>query len=116
MKPVSIAILAMAAVVVAAFPVVVLEDGTSDTYKLSRRTGGVGGFQDYVLVPGPAPFDLAGALNEIQGYGVRPRVFCCPCRSLSADLRCTHLDEWQIRSLAEPEYSRSGQDYLSCYT
>lgn len=66
MKFISLSFLSLGVVFVSALPAVVLDDA-SDGQTLSKRGGG---FQDYVIKPGPTGVDLAGALNEIPGYGV----------------------------------------------
>lgn len=59
-------------------PAVVLNSGSSNDIVMKPR-GGSPGFQDYVIPAGPTGVDLAGALNEIPGYGVGcfPRYTAC---------------------------------------
>ena len=72
MKFFSLSLLSAGATIVSALPAVVL-DGAFDGQTLFMRNGGAGGFQDYVIKPGPTGVALAGALNEIPGYGVSSR-------------------------------------------
>lgn len=74
MRSIKLCLLAIgaAAVSISASPLAVLQGpsgGDADALQ-ARGTHGLG-FQDYVIPAGPTGVDLAGALNEIQGYGVR---------------------------------------------
>lgn len=85
MKPFVLALFSLGVVAVSALPVVLLDDAASGSSDLTMRSGGAGGFQDYVIVPGPTGVDLAGAINEIPGYGVSALegIFKVPVYSLS---------------------------------
>lgn len=74
MRSISLCLLAFgaAAVSISASPLAVLQGppgGDGDALQ-ARGTHGLG-FQDYVIPAAPTGVDLAGALNEIQGHGVR---------------------------------------------
>lgn len=71
MKLLSFTLLAVGLASVSALPAVIV-GGSSDNIEMQPRGGGAG-FQNYVIPAGPTGVDLAGALNEIQGYGVS----CC---------------------------------------
>lgn len=70
MKLLTVILCSLGIAAVSALPAVVLDDAASNAHDLTMRSGGAGGFEDYIIVPGPTGVDLAGAIQEIPGYGV----------------------------------------------